>query len=209
LTFNPYDILEVERDADTPAIRKAYRKKAKAAHPDCGGDPGKFHQVSRAVAVLTDPKKRDRFDRTGVVDEDPVDSARAAALGLIESFIAAEVSLFVQTGMSVDPRRRLILVEFKTKMRDDIKQMLETIEKGKGIRKYTEDVMRRFATSSPENLIRKMFERRLRAIDAECENLLDAIGIREKAIEIAATYSFDRSEHLDMCQPIMRESSPR
>jgi len=70
LTTDYYDILGVPRDADGSQLKKAYRKLAVQYHPDRNpDDPAaeeKFKEVSEAYAVLSDPQKRDLFDRFGV-----------------------------------------------------------------------------------------------------------------------------------------------
>lgn len=75
--FDPYDALGVKPDADKATIRKAYRRKAKDVHPDApGGSTEAFRDVSRAVALLTDDRKRSRYDQTG--DADASDTAENA-----------------------------------------------------------------------------------------------------------------------------------
>jgi DnaJ-class molecular chaperone len=64
-----YDILGVARTASADEIRKAYRKLARAHHPDV--NPGntaaeeKFKKVSAAYDVLSDDKKRAAYDEFG------------------------------------------------------------------------------------------------------------------------------------------------
>jgi molecular chaperone DnaJ len=60
-----YDILDVPRDASNDEIKKAYRRAARSAHPDAGGDEDHFKQVQRAYKVLSDPQSRARYDRFG------------------------------------------------------------------------------------------------------------------------------------------------
>lgn len=60
-----YKILEVDKDADDGAIKKAYRKMALKNHPDKGGDIEKFKEISAAYEVLTDPEKRKIYDQYG------------------------------------------------------------------------------------------------------------------------------------------------
>ena len=64
-----YEVLEVERDATTEAIKKAYRRKAVAYHPDKNpGDPEaeeRFKEAAEAYAVLSVDEKRAAYDRFG------------------------------------------------------------------------------------------------------------------------------------------------
>ena len=64
-----YEILEIQRDADSGAIKKAYRKQALKYHPDRNqGDKeaeDKFKQVNEAYQVLSDPQKKSTYDRYG------------------------------------------------------------------------------------------------------------------------------------------------
>jgi DnaJ family protein A protein 2 len=53
-----YDILGVSKTASTDEIKKAFRKKALKEHPDKGGDPEKFKEISIAYEALSDPEKR-------------------------------------------------------------------------------------------------------------------------------------------------------
>lgn len=59
---NPYDVLGVAADATAEEIKTAYRNRAKAAHPDIGGDPDDMAALSTAHMILRDPKKRQQFD---------------------------------------------------------------------------------------------------------------------------------------------------
>jgi curved DNA-binding protein len=63
-----YEVLGVPRDADHEAIRRAYRKLARKYHPDLnssGDAEDRFKELGEAYEVLSDPDKRERYDRLG------------------------------------------------------------------------------------------------------------------------------------------------
>ncbi|PJA46429.1 molecular chaperone DnaJ [Candidatus Uhrbacteria bacterium CG_4_9_14_3_um_filter_50_9] len=63
---NYYEILEVDRGASQDEIKKAFRKKAHAYHPDkASGDEEKFKEANSAYQVLGDPEKRAKYDQFG------------------------------------------------------------------------------------------------------------------------------------------------
>src|ERR671926_485654 len=68
---DPYQVLGVPRTASEAEIKKAYRKLAKAHHPDRNAnDPkakDKFAEVNSAYEILGDTGKRAQFDR-GEID---------------------------------------------------------------------------------------------------------------------------------------------
>ena len=64
-----YDILGVSKSASAAEIKKAYRKKAIAYHPD--KNPGdetaeqKFKEAAEAYEILGDEQKRAKYDQYG------------------------------------------------------------------------------------------------------------------------------------------------
>lgn len=63
-----YDILGIKKGASDEDIKKAYRKQALRYHPDKNKSPGaeeKFKEIAEAYDVLSDPKKKDIYDRYG------------------------------------------------------------------------------------------------------------------------------------------------
>ncbi|KAL1960208.1 hypothetical protein VTO42DRAFT_8751 [Malbranchea cinnamomea] len=63
-----YEILELEKTATDVQIKKAYRRLSLLTHPDKNGYEGAdeaFKMVSRAFQVLSDPDKKNRYDKFG------------------------------------------------------------------------------------------------------------------------------------------------
>jgi len=60
-----YKTLGISKTAKPIEIKKAYRKKAKTAHPDRGGDEEEFKKIQKAYETLSDPEKRKLYDRHG------------------------------------------------------------------------------------------------------------------------------------------------
>ena len=63
-----YAVLGISRDADLEQIKKAYRRLAKAHHPDMSkavDAESKFKEAAEAYATLKDPEKRAAYDALG------------------------------------------------------------------------------------------------------------------------------------------------
>ncbi len=63
-----YKVLGIPQDADTKAIKDAFRQLALKYHPDRNKEPGasdRFKEIAEAYAILSDPKKRAEYDARG------------------------------------------------------------------------------------------------------------------------------------------------
>lgn len=72
-TGDPYQLLDVPRDAAPRAIRKAYFLLARRVHPDrnpSADAAAAFQALQKAYGILSDPAKRKLFDKTGCTDQD-------------------------------------------------------------------------------------------------------------------------------------------
>ena len=57
---DPYTALDVPRDADASAIRKAYFRLVRVHTPE--DDPERFQEITEAYEILSDPGRREEFD---------------------------------------------------------------------------------------------------------------------------------------------------
>lgn len=78
-----YKILGIKRTAPRKDIHKAYRKKAKTAHPDVGGSVEAFNQLVVAYSVLSDEDRRAHYDKTGEVELAQPDNRDGGAIEII------------------------------------------------------------------------------------------------------------------------------
>lgn len=74
-TIDPYAVLSVAQDANPDQIKTAYRKAALKYHPDKASEADKaaahtkFQEITFANAILSDERRRKRYDVTGRTEE--------------------------------------------------------------------------------------------------------------------------------------------
>lgn len=107
--MDPYVVLGVARRASASEIARAYRRAARATHPDSGvGRSGDgFRAVSDAYETLRDPKRRAAYDRAHPAARaiDPV--ARPGADAGTGPFIRAGGVEIVPPGGTLRPQRHV------------------------------------------------------------------------------------------------------
>jgi curved DNA-binding protein CbpA len=76
-------VLGIGRGAAQDDLRRAYRRKAKTSHPDSGGSVEAFGEVATAYTVLSDTKRRERYDTTGEIETARPDNVDGSAIEVI------------------------------------------------------------------------------------------------------------------------------
>lgn len=195
-----YDILGIDKDADPKEIKDAYREKAKETHPDKeGGSKEKFELVHHAYAVLSDPLKKERYDKTGDGDQDGMNFE--ARLG---NFFGMYLFRIVAS-ISVDPRQirnRDVKEKFLKTAELCINEQRENLAKIKAEMKKV-DMMKEFlgrfdSPKSPQ--LKRMFEveikRNSQKLELDKLKTEDEIEFLNKVIELLkhTSYKFDMEE---------------
>ena len=80
--MDPYRVLEVPREADGAAVRRAYHRLARRRHPDVGGTTAAMRELNAAYAFVTaapGPAADPRAPAGQRADHPPAGARRAAA----------------------------------------------------------------------------------------------------------------------------------
>lgn len=195
-TLNPYEELDVSRNATVEEIRRSYRKKVKEAHPDAGGEPHLWERLKAAFDVLMDPQLRKTYDDTGRIEEDRPDNDRAAALQLIEMQIGQIINQFITKGWapSADPRKLMVIENVIANVTAEMIAGTNAIIEGGKVLAFYADFKGRFSVKDPqaagEDCIGRLLDNQIRQTQAQIAGLEQAVRVHELAIKIARGYEF-------------------
>ena len=66
--YDPFAVLNVDREASLNEIKRAYHELGGKHHPDRGGDPEQFKTIAKAYRTLTNEEARDNWRKYGNPD---------------------------------------------------------------------------------------------------------------------------------------------
>lgn len=192
MTFDPYAVLGVERDATPEEVRQAYRRKAQDAHPDKGGAEGAFPPLQRAYALLKDARRRSSWDQTG---RDPgaepeADARRAEAIRRV-------VGLFLSAVLNdqLDPDTHDLVHLVRDLVADQGVALNNTmVEMRKQIRKCQRAIKRVRVTKGKENLLTGALEANINQLKMGLERAEDERKVMDLMRDIICSYGWDLSD---------------
>jgi curved DNA-binding protein CbpA len=194
--IDPYVLLGVERDADEAAIKSAYRKVAKAAHPDSGGDAEQFARLQTAYELLKDPVRRKVFDDTGY-DPQLADAKDLKGLLMLETLVN-EFILDEREPGSFDP-----VAAMRRKLTDDILKsrfhILELERHRTRVRKH----MDRLGRKPETDVLSSMLRARSQSIAEAIRNAEAQIEAIEQAYTMLEGYSYEL-ESVTLAEPLLK-----
>lgn len=182
--IDPYQLLGLERDADEAAVKAAYRKAAKSAHPDAGGDLDAFGRLNASYELLKDPVRRRVYDDTGY-DPQLADATDLKGLMMLETLVN-EMILDEREPGSFDP-----VAGLRRKLTDDLLKarfhILELERHRTRVRQHADRIGRR-----PENdVLGAMLRARTQSITEAIRAAETQIAAIERAYDMLEGYSYE------------------
>lgn len=183
-----YEDLGVRPDATPDQIKAAGKRMAKKHHPDAGGDPDVFDRARKALTILSDPAKREHYDRTGEANlsSDPEAQEDQEAAQLV---MQGMVGVLQDTGLN--PENTDVTVRIRQHIDTHIRGLKQTKAEHEAAKVRTEKFLKRLkvAKEVPDPIGQFLRDQQTHIVKglAEIERRL---RIGEKAKVMAAAYSY-------------------
>lgn len=187
-----YADLGIPRGATAEEIKAAGRKAVKRTHPDAGGKTEDFVKVSTALAVLSDPEKRERYDKSGDAAA-PEGSEEAEANTMVAMLLRSLLVWVPQAGQAEAPDPSFN--NMRQIVADTIRQSMQNVERervktAKSLKSLGE-MKRRFRKKGkgPDFVAEALdsIERDLNKALGEAER---AIRVHQKAAGVITSYDY-------------------
>jgi len=192
--IDPYKVLGLEKNATIEEINAAYKKAARWAHPDGGGSAEEFDEIRQAHLILLDPKKRRRFDRDGIVDNNNPDNTTATALQRITMFFVRSVQATINAPQNLH-LNQLDLIQgansfFDLEIQNHHKQIFELETQVKQFEK----ALKRLKTKRDRNVIAELVNHHVSELKSGILAQKREIEIFEEAKLIIKDYTFEQEQ---------------
>ena len=198
--MNPYKTLGVEKTAAPATIKAAFRRIAKTAHPDHGGDRQEFEHIHMAYSVLIDSGRRAHYDATGEVRESKPDNRQSAAIGVLSAAFVAVLNELSESRK--EPRKSDLVVLMRRRLTFDMDQREKDRVKNEAARKPLADLRDRFtAKDDGPNWMARIIDGQIADIDRRIAQCGQVDETARMALEILddQEFSVDRPEvHVQM-----------
>lgn len=189
--MNPYEVLGIPPNATPQQVKAAYRKLSRRWHPD--QNPGKdtsakFNEVNAAYRLLSDPERRERFDRTGVADEDAPDNSLSEALAVLSVAYTETILEGVSTGKNL--RRVNLIAVMKAKIVEKLKPIRKELSDMEKVEAAFKESSGRFEGNNDDNPLLAVANSHLKNIREQREVRLRVIATYEEAQKLLSAYRY-------------------
>jgi curved DNA-binding protein CbpA len=182
---NLYQLLGINRGASRDEVRKAYRRKAKVSHPDSGGSVEKFSALATAHEVLSDARRREKYDTTGEIEAARPNNFDVSAIEII----AQKLGLIIHAEQDVTTMDVDALIE--QAIRDDIASRQANIaDQKRAIERAAKLRARVKRKAEGDNALARVLDWHERSTKDLIKKNEDAVSSMARALEILQGYSF-------------------
>ena len=181
-----YRLLGVKRGATKDEVRKAYRRKAKISHPDKGGSAEAFSALTVAHEVLSDERRREKYDTTGEIEPAKPNNFDGSAVEVI----AQKLGLIIYAESELSELDIGTLIE--QSIRDDIARRQASIaEQSRAIERTAKLRARvRRKAEGADNMLARVLDWHERSSKDHIKKNEEAVSSMERALEILDGYLF-------------------
>jgi curved DNA-binding protein CbpA len=181
-----YQLLGIKRGATRDEVRKAYRRKAKSSHPDSGGSVEQFGALATAHEVLSDERRREKYDATGEIETSKPNNLDVSAIEVI----AQKLGLVIHaehdvTSLDVDALIEQAIREDITARKSSIADQERAIKRVGRLRARAKR-----KTEGGDNMLLRVLDWHERSSKDLIKKNEDSVASMERALEILEGYSF-------------------
>lgn len=184
---NHYKTLRVKRKATQQEIKDSYRDLAKEYHPDksMDGDAEKFKAIANAYEILSDPKRKKFYDRTGSSTSEKEITAQASGLlqQLFQIIVGQKGLIKIQT---ID-----MIAEIDIQLDNGFVELEKNIDVARKSRVEIGKVLRRVKHESTMNPISLMLKQEIAKHTETIDKSKHNIMVGEKARELWSEYGYN------------------
>lgn len=183
-----YSDLGIEPTASKQDIEKAYRKKAMKEHPDHGGDPHAFKQLTVAYKILKNEESRKRYDETGRTDTPLSIRGTIFRQLIIEGFTRSDSPInSIIKKLQIDQR--------------EIEQQRDRLKAGK---KQISRRLEKFLEKNSNEIIQETLEATIVSLDREITTCTETLDMLKGLIDDFKVYKEEDSSNYSSAYPDMQ-----
>jgi len=183
---DPYAELGVTNNATQADITNAYRRKARKAHPDMGGDLADMKRLTVAYDAIGDEDRRKRFDETGKTGEPP---GQIATL-LVNTLNQVLLDIRQQ---GADPERADITSRMEAKLAKQKADCLDKAAEYRGMAEKFGNIAARFESTGEENILASALTNDVADLTKQAILATDHAALFERCLVALKDYTYNKA----------------